>query len=173
MTFREKLRKEDPNHVDDKKYIGGCEGCPVDYCYEEEIDRPCNGFCCFPSTELCRKCWDREIPNEQEQNTTTQSETEMSTNESGGKQHKRPFRCQAIPPKAALEIGKVRYVGFNEYGYSDDNYKLIDANEHLGRALRHIFLALDGEDRRNNLSHAATRLLFALEQEIENEQKGE
>ena len=98
---------------------------------------------------------------------------EMSTNEIGGKQHKRPFRRQAIPPKAALEIGKVRYIGFNEYGYSDDNYKLIDANEHLGRALRHIFLALDGEDRRNNLIHAATRLLFALEQEIENEQKGE
>ena len=56
---------------------------------------------------------------------------EMSTNEIGGKQHKRPFRRQAIPPKAALEIGKVRYIGFNEYGYSDDNYKLIDANEHL------------------------------------------
>lgn len=94
---------------------------------------------------------------------------EMSTNANGGKQHKRPFRCQAIPPKAALEIGKVRYIGFNEYGYEDDNYKLIDANEHLGRALRHIFLALDGEDRRDNLSHAATRLLFALEQEIESE----
>lgn len=172
MTFREKLKAEHKEYTGGS-FKGGCRGCPYVYGYEPKMNELCKGHNDRTTDADCAACWDREMPNTQEQNTIMQSETEMSTNEGGGKQHKRPFRCQAIPPKAALEIGKVRYIGFNEYGYSDDNYKLIDANEHLGRALRHIFLALDGQDRRNNLSHAATRLLFALEQEIENERKGE
>jgi len=91
----------------------------------------------------------------------------IGTNESGGKQHVRPYRMQAIPPKAIMEVGKVRYKGYNELGYDDDNYKLIDIREHIGRALSHLFAYLAGDESNDHLSHAACRTLMALEKDIE------
>lgn len=88
---------------------------------------------------------------------------EIKANSEGGKQHHRPYRMQAIPPRAILEIGKVRYIGYNELGYDDENYKKIPLTEHLGRALTHIFAFLMGDKSNDHLSHACCRLLMALE----------
>lgn len=74
---------------------------------------------------------------------------------------------QAIPPRAIMAVGKVRWEGFNVHGYTDDNYKLIPLEEHLGRALTHIYAYLAGDQSNDHLSHAACRLLMALEEEIE------
>lgn len=94
----------------------------------------------------------------------------IHTNDQGGRQHARPYRMQAIPPKAILEVGKVRYIGFNELGYEDENYKLIPKEEHVGRALTHIFAWLSGDKSNDHLSHSCTRLLFALEMELEDQE---
>lgn len=68
MTYREKLQQEHPECVSDC-YAGGCKGCPATYGY---------GATCIAwkkstmaHTDLCRQCWDREIPEEEPAATET------------------------------------------------------------------------------------------------------
>lgn len=61
MTCREKLLIDDPNCVSDI-YDGGCCGCPHSHGYMEKPDYCSNGI----DDIDCYRCWDREIPEEQE-----------------------------------------------------------------------------------------------------------
>lgn len=57
LTFREKLKQEQPEKVDES-FGGGCLGCPKDYGYINEI-------CPRGKTvKNCRECWDRAIPED-------------------------------------------------------------------------------------------------------------
>lgn len=59
ITFRDMLKKEHPECVDER-FKGGCKGCPYDYGYETKKSASirCGNM-------DCRKCWDREyIPKE-------------------------------------------------------------------------------------------------------------
>ena len=64
MTAREKLAIEYPEQLDDVE-PGGCIGCPNDYGYLPDFE-----FCINNDDqhgdlfERCKKCWDREIPEE-------------------------------------------------------------------------------------------------------------
>ena len=53
MTFIEKLKQEHPEAVG-----GDEEGCPYNYGYEKEDDKPCEKDLSF----LCKDCLDREMP---------------------------------------------------------------------------------------------------------------
>ena len=61
MTFREKLQKEHPRAICS---VLDC-GCPDNYGYEEETN-------CRAVGQDCKKCWDREIPEEK---TTEEKQT--------------------------------------------------------------------------------------------------
>ena len=147
----------------------------------EKICKSCyyhtdNGYCCLKevNTTLAEKC-DDFIPYDMAQITTEyykQNRLEVTENEHGGKQHKREYRSQAVMPKALLEVSKVRYEAIEVNKYEDNNYKKIPQDENIGRALTHLWSALSdgyatGLSKKDDLSHAACRILFALEQEIE------
>ena len=64
MTAREKLTVEHPEKLDDVE-PGGCLGCPEDYGYLPDADFCTNNYDRYGDLfERCKKCWDREIPEE-------------------------------------------------------------------------------------------------------------
>ena len=64
MTAREKLAMEYPEQLDDVE-PGGCLGCPEDYGYLPNADFCKSGDDRYGDLfERCKKCWDREIPEE-------------------------------------------------------------------------------------------------------------
>ena len=64
MTAREKLAIEYPEQLDDVE-PGGCIGCPNDYGYLPDFEFCKNNDDRYGDLfERCKKCWDREIPEE-------------------------------------------------------------------------------------------------------------
>ena len=64
MTAREKLAIEYPEQLDDVE-PGGCIGCPNDYGYLPDFEFCKNNDDRYGDLfERCKKCWNREIPEE-------------------------------------------------------------------------------------------------------------
>lgn len=61
MTFKEKLKLEHPDAIDNRR-AGGCVGCPFDYDYEDVESGAKN--CDSAGGKGCDYCWNREIPEE-------------------------------------------------------------------------------------------------------------
>lgn len=87
----------------------------------------------------------------------------VGSNEAGGLQHVRPFKSEALFFRALLAVSNLRYDACTNKGYPDDNYLRISKTDHIGRALTHLFAYMAGDTSNDHLTHAACRVLMALE----------
>lgn len=83
-------------------------------------------------------------------------------NEHGGKQSLSPYRADLLPPHALLAVAAVLKHGADKYGAN--NWHLIPASENVNHALVHLLALQAGDVSDEHLEHAATRILFALDQ---------
>lgn len=88
-------------------------------------------------------------------------DAETVTNASGGKQSGSPYRCDLLPPLAALAVAKVLKSGADKYGAH--NWHAIPTVDHLNHAMVHLFAALAGDTQDDHIEHAACRMLMSLE----------
>lgn len=107
----------------------------------------------------------------------------VETNSRGGKQSKLSTRHDLVPPAALHAVALTLAEGAEKYG--ERNWRKIDVMSHLNHALTHLnnyrMLLIsdvtpydaDSVNAEEELSHAATRLLMALEIELVGEDEDE
>ncbi len=85
----------------------------------------------------------------------------VETKASGAKQNYVEEAFELVPYPVISAIASTMKEGLEKYGYQ--NYYGIPMEEHMGRAIRHMFKHLSGDTSENHLGHAITRLGFAIE----------
>jgi hypothetical protein len=101
----------------------------------------------------------------------------MEVNDRGGRQSKLSTRFDLVPPAALYEVAKTLDEGAEKYG--ERNWRKINTTSHLNHALAHVnnYLQMtsavagggveaSSDELIEELAHAATRLLMALEIEL-------
>jgi len=77
----------------------------------------------------------------------------------GAKQSERPYRCDLLDGPAILSLAAVLKQGAQKHG--DNNWRMIPARDHAGRAITHLLCWLAGDDQNDHLAHALTRCMMA------------
>ncbi len=85
---------------------------------------------------------------------------ETIVNARGAKQSYTGTRFDLIPPAAIRQVAQVLHTGAEKYGV--DNWRGIETESHVNHAIDHLYAFLWDNDS-EDLRHAATRLLMALE----------
>ena len=88
-------------------------------------------------------------------------ETNMAT---GAKQSMVPYRCDLLPPLAAMHVAGIFHEGSEKYG--DWNWLSIPLRQQLNHALIHINCFLAGDTSDDHLGHATCRMEMALERHL-------
>lgn len=93
---------------------------------------------------------------------------EMEVTATSGRQSKSPYRSELLPPKAVLAVVEVLTEGAATHG--EENWRKTTVNINVGRAITHLLCYQAGGDV-GDLVNAACRVLFALENAINGDQK--
>lgn len=93
------------------------------------------------------------------QNPVCTDGSEYTTNERGGRQHRIDDAFELIDPTAIMALAAVLKRGRDTYGR--DNWRRILAEEHAGRAIRHLYLWLSGDVSEDHLTNAFARAMMA------------
>ncbi len=147
-----------PNHEDNPLRCTKCE----------DIGHLEDGTWCTCSTAIARKT---QLDKVFDSNLNVGPDLPTITNEEGGKQSEIHYRMDLLPFKALLEVSKVLKEGSDKYDtkgtpdHPDQNWRKIPRREHLNRVLVHVAAYLTGDRQDDHLSHAACRILFAMEVE--------
>ena len=170
MTFKEKLKKEYPDKINNR-VKGGCRGCPHDYGYEIYEEK--HEYCFFPKNKEpganCKACWNREIPEEEieeEEKQTIKDSGERRQFESGAVRDMAEGKgdMMSLPPNALLRLSKLYEQGAKKY--TRFNYlKGIPCTSFLDSALRHLFKYMAGWDDEDHLASAVFNVLGIMEME--------
>lgn len=83
------------------------------------------------------------------------------TNEEGGSQSEIPFVFTTLPLRAIGEMSKLQAYGDAKYG--PHNWRLISEADHINHAFAHMLAHCLGDRTDDHLTHAAWRLLAAME----------
>ena len=87
-------------------------------------------------------------------------EGDQEVAENGARQTNVPYQMELIDPYAILTLGAVLKKGADKYGV--DNWRGIPSDEHLGRAIQHLYLHKYGDISEPHLANAFTRCMMAL-----------
>lgn len=82
-------------------------------------------------------------------------------NNRGGKANPSPYRSELLPATAMLKASAVLAGGVQSHGRN--NWRDIDAETHVGRAITHLLQHLAGDKSDDHLTHALCRVAFAVE----------
>jgi hypothetical protein len=85
--------------------------------------------------------------------------TGTTTNERGGKQSDEPYRFDLMDAETMLRVAQVLHEGAAKYG--ENNWRLIDAEDHINHAILHFYKWMVGDRSEDHLTHATCRAMFA------------
>lgn len=94
-------------------------------------------------------------------------DAEMTTHKNGGMETIPIGRFDLLPPRATIKIAAL----FMEKSttikgprkYPKNNWRLLPCRKHLNHAVGHIFAFFAGDTSDDHLTHAASRLMMAME----------
>ncbi len=66
-----------------------------------------------------------------------------------------------FPAMALLQVAEVLKEGNRVYGQS--NWRTIDCDDHINHAINHLLQYMSKDNTEDHLSHAAARIMFALQ----------
>lgn len=82
------------------------------------------------------------------------------TNERGGQQSKVDYRFDLLDAGSMFRMAKIMEMG--SHTHKSNNWRKIDASDHINHALGHIWGYMLGDKQGDHLAHAAVRLMMAM-----------
>ena len=152
MTYREKLKQENPDGIDPGLF-GGCVGCPGSYWDGCPGSDNCGGA----GAQKCALCWDQEIPSEEHQR---QFSTGAVRDDATGK-----GRFDLLPWGAIHALAQHCERGAIHYGERNVD-KGIPQHSLIDSGLRHLGQYIQGDAEPHHLVAALWNIAWAVEQEI-------